>query len=300
MIRMVNVSEVDPLAGIPRRLVDRFNLDRMPFDQRDASVRDLLDLTGVRVAVTGGGGVGLGRACCQKLAALGAAVGVIDIDAESAEQVAADLRRRLGVRAVAVVGSVSVWADAQRVIAASADALGGLDVLINNAGGLFGRQFGPFARLNEQSATSLIERNLLGTMYCTRAALDIMVPHRSGRIINISSEGGRSAMRNIGLYSACKAGVIGFTRSLAHEIGPLGVSTVAVCPGVMMHDGLLKVLTKEDAEAAVRSIEEGFDRTTLGRPSLPDEVANMVAFLATPAGGFVHGTAVSVGGGMSD
>ena len=288
------------LDGVPFEFIERFQLDRMPFEQRGESMLGFLDLTGVRAAVTGGGGIGLGRACCVKLASLGASVAVLDVDRDGAERVATELRERWGVDAVAVVGSITEWDDVERMIQETVDALGGLDLLVNNAGGLFGRQFGPFAELREASARGLIERNLVGTMHCSRAALDVMVPTGAGRIINISSEGGKSAMRNIGLYSACKAGVISFTRSLAHEVGPLGVSVVAVCPGVMMHDGLLQVLAKEGADAAVSSIDDGFRRTTLGRPSLPDEVANMVAFLASPAGAFVHGTAVSVGGGMSD
>jgi 3-oxoacyl-[acyl-carrier protein] reductase len=257
-------------------------------------------LDGRRVAVTGGGGLGLGQACCHQLASLGAAVAVIDVDGPAAERVAAAIAERWGVDAVAVVGSISSWDEASRAVSDAVQALGGLDVLVNNAGGLFGRQFGAFSRIGESSVRALIDRNLLGTMFCTRAALDVMVPAGSGRIINIASEGGRTGMRDIGLYSACKAGVIAFTRSLAHEVGPLGISTVAVCPGVMMHDGLLALLRKAGAEAAVRSIDEGFRRTTLGRPSLPEEVANMVAFLAGDAGAFVHGTSVSVGGGMGD
>lgn len=288
------------MERIPPSLVERFRLDRLPFHQKARGLVDLMGMEGRRVLVTGGGGGGLGQACCHKLASLGAAVAVFDVDHDAAERVCAEVRARWSVEATAVVGSVASWDDCRRAVAQVVADLGGLDVLVNNAGGVFGSQFGPFARISERSAAALIDRNLLGTLYCTRAALDVMLPAGSGRIINIASEGGKVGMPDIGLYNACKAGIIGFTRSLAHEVGPLGVSPVAVCPGVMISDGLLQVLQKEGADAAVRSIEHGFTRSTIGRASLPEEVANMVAFLATEAGAYVHGTAVSVAGGLGD
>ena len=296
---MITILMLPELEGIPRPLVERFHLDALPFHQRHAGVTQLMSLTGRRALVTGGGGGGLGQACCHRLASLGAAVAVCDVDVDAAQRVAGAVGDRWGVETTVVSGSVSVWAEAKACIDQTLVDLGGLDVLVNNAGGVFGRQFGPFAGLSRESADSLVRRNLLGTMYSTRAALDWMLPAGSGRIINIASEGGKVAMRDIALYNACKAGVIGFTRSLAHEVGPHGVSVVAVCPGVMMSEGLLALLQKEGADAAVRSIEHGYERTTIGRASLPEEVANMVAFLATDAASFVHGTAVSVGGGLS-
>jgi 3-oxoacyl-[acyl-carrier protein] reductase len=290
----------DELAGIPAELISRFRLDRLPFQQIPERLTNLISLEGVRALVTGGGGIGLGQAICHRLAGEGASVAVFDFDSERASEVADDVRQRWGVDAIAVAGSVARWSDAHRAVSETVGALGGLDVLVNSAGGVFGRQFGPFARLSHQSVATLIERNVLGTIYCTRAALDWMVPAGRGRIINIASEGGKVGMRDIGLYNACKAAVIGLTSSLARELAGSGVSPVAVCPGVMMSAGLLRLLQKDGADAAAQSIESGFARSTIGRASLPEEVANVVAFLASEAGSYVHATAVSVGGGLSD
>jgi 3-oxoacyl-[acyl-carrier protein] reductase len=297
---MATSVDRDVLANVPAELISRFRLDQLPFDQKGKRLSDLVDLRGQRALVTGGGGVGLGQAICHRLAGQGASIAVFDVDEESASEVVEALRRRWNCEAAAVIGSVGSWAATRRAIADTVAALGGLDILVNNAGGVFGRQFGPFAAISRTSAASLIERNLLGTMYCTHAALEVMLPARRGRIINIASEGGKAGMRDIGLYNACKAGVIAFTRGLARELAQSGVSPVAVCPGVMMSDGLFALLQKEGADAATRSIEEGFARSTIGRPSLPEEVANVVAFLASDAGSYIHATAVSVGGGLSD
>jgi 3-oxoacyl-[acyl-carrier protein] reductase len=125
-----------------------------------------------------------------------------------------------------------------------------------------------------------------------------MLPQHKGRIISIASEAAKIGMAGNVVYSASKAAVMAFTRNLAHEIGPEGVSIVAVCPGLMINERLLN-LWASDATVG-RALDDSLNRSTIGRAAIPDEIASMVAFLASDAGAYVHGTAVSVGGGLSD
>jgi len=135
-------------------------------------------------------------------------------------------------------------------------------------------------------------------MYMTKAVLEVMLPQGHGRIINISSEGGKMGMVGLAAYNSCKAAIIGFTRNLATEVGPQGVSLVAVCPAIMVTDATLQ--QGHFGSSLDGPMGESFKRSSIGRASLPDEVASVVAFLASDAGAYVHGTAVSVGGGASD
>jgi len=100
-------------------------------------------------------------------------------------------------------------------------------------------------------------------------------------------------------YNACKAGVIGFTRSLAAETGPQGVTVVAVCPGIMVSDRTVTALSDSQSRGFA-ALDDAFPRVSLGRGTVADEVAGVVAFLASEAGSFIHGTSLSLGGGMAD
>jgi 3-oxoacyl-[acyl-carrier protein] reductase len=127
-----------------------------------------------------------------------------------------------------------------------------------------------------------------------------MLERGKGRIINVASEGGRVAMRDIAVYGATKAAVISFTSNLATEVGPAGVKVVAVCPAIMISEERMRLLSsKEDDDRMVATYRYAISRTSLGRASTPDEVANVIAYLATDAASYIHGTAISVGGGMS-
>src|SRR5262249_49771302 len=111
--------------------------------------------------------------------------------------------------------------------------LGGLDILVNSAGGVLGLH-GPFARLDSTGIGRLVELNLLGALLMTRAALDWMIPQGRGRVVTISSEGAKMSTPGTCVYNACKAGLLGFNRNLSQELRGTGVTTVAVCPGPMV------------------------------------------------------------------
>jgi 3-oxoacyl-[acyl-carrier protein] reductase len=286
------MSQTDPVDA---RLA-RFGVDRLPVSQIHQRVSDLVGLTGVRALVTGGGGKNLGQAIVHRLAGAGAQVVVADLDGESAISVAEDAADRWTARTFAVSGDTTDWDGAHAVVGETCRLLGGIDLLVNNVGG----GAGEFATMDRARIQQVIATTLLSTLYATRAALDVMLPAGRGCIVNISSEGSRMTGPNISLYNSLKAGVNGFTRNLAAEVGPKGVRVVGVAPGMMLGEGLVETLRHpEGFESRLASMEESLTRISVGRCCLPEEVANMVVFLASDAGAHVHGTTISVGGGMS-
>ena len=226
-----------------RDLLKEIRADRLPSAVKTKRVGELMDLRGRRAIVTGAGGPGLGQACAHRLAGQGAAVAVVDLSEEGARRVAAEVEARWGGRAVAIQGNVFDWAEAHRIVRQSCERLGGIDVLVNNVGG---GPAGPFARQTQEEIDLAVDMTLRGTLYCTRAVLDVMIPQRSGRIINVSSEGGRIGMKNLAVYNAAKSGVIGFTRNLAHEVAEHGIYVLGVCPGIMLHETLKEILRHPD------------------------------------------------------
>jgi NAD(P)-dependent dehydrogenase (short-subunit alcohol dehydrogenase family) len=288
------------LASIPPDVIEQFRLDRLPFEQTMQRPDTLMSLSGKRVVVTGGGGGDLGQACVHRLAAVGAQVAVLDVDDDAAEFVAKEAADRWGAEVFAVHGDVTDWDAIHTAISGASDRMGGLDILVNNAGGAL-RLHGGFLEQDPSAMRRVIDLNFIGVLFATRAAIGPMLARAGrGRIINIASEGGKISLHGLAVYNACKAAVIGLTRNLARELTEQQISLVAVCPGVMVGPHAIERLGSQLATASRATLEEAFGRLTAGRFSLPEEVANVVAFLASAAGAYVHGTAVSVGGGLSD
>ncbi|MEQ1702633.1 MAG: SDR family NAD(P)-dependent oxidoreductase [Ilumatobacteraceae bacterium] len=296
------------LEGVPKDVIDAYHLDRLPLQRPVTSTAELLRLDGKVALVTGGGGQGLGNAICQRLAEQGARIAILDVNAESGHAAADDLARTWGAEACAFAANVADWDSTHDAVSAVAAQFGTIDILINNAGGSgaigtsgnkVGGRTSTFSMMDRADMEITVGVNLFGVLHVTRAVLDVMLPRRSGRIINISSEGGKVGGPSLAVYSSCKAAIIALTRNLAHDLGPEGVSIVAVCPSIMVSERLLKggLLTAKIDDTPLGA---SFRRTTIGRISMADEVASMVAFLASEAGSYVHGTAVSVGGGFSD
>jgi len=276
---------------------------RIPLDSIGKRVTDLLDLRGKRAVVTGGAGINLGQACVNRLAGLGADVAVVDLSAEQvkergfsrhpdapdAEGVAADAARKWSTKTVAIHGDVMDWDGVQDVMAKAADALGGIDILVNNAADV---AVGNFADFGQQEIDRSVRGTLTGPIYCSRAALDYMLPQGHGRIINIGSEAGVSAMPMLTLYGSLKAGLAQFTRFLGKELGPQGIQVLGVNAGSMWGPG--RPLTDDRPETLYPR-----GRTAIQRYELPEEVANMVAFLASDAASAMNGAVIDMGGGMS-
>jgi 3-oxoacyl-[acyl-carrier protein] reductase len=245
------------------------------------SGRGLLD--GRRVLVTAAAGTGIGFATAKRCAEEGAVVAISDRHerrlAESAEQ----LSQMTGRETVAVPCDVTVEDDVQRMFDAVERAIGGIDVLVNNAG-LGGTA--ELAEMTDEQWYSVIEVTLTGTMRCTRAALRRMRGH-GGAIVNNASVIGWRAQAGQSHYAAAKAGVMALTRCAAVEAAPHGIRVNAVAPSLAMHANLAKVTTDE-------LLGELTAREAFGRAAEPWEVANVIVFLASDLSSYMTGEVVSV------
>ena len=239
-----------------------------------------------RHALVTGGGSGIGRAVAHHLARDGAAVTVLDLDAGGARAVAEALLAT-GARTHAVVADVS---DAAALAAAVGDAhraLGAVHILVCCAG-IAG--FAPLLEMTAAQWERMLAVHLTGTFTAAQAVLPDMIAARWGRIITISSVGGLRGGPNLTHYAAAKAGVIGFTKALALEVGMHGITANAVAPGLIDTAMLREGMTDESLGRLVEQVP-------LGRIANPEEVAPAVVFLASPEAEFVTGQVVSPNGG---
>ncbi len=246
----------------------------------------VLDLSG-RVALVTGASRGLGRAIAVALARAGADVAVNFL--QSAERAAEVVRsvEETGRRALAVKADVSDLADAASLVERTAEEFGRLDVLVNNAGIT---RDGLLLRLKEEDWDQVLATNLKSLFNCTKAASRIMLKQRRGRIINISSVIGLLGNAGQTNYAAAKAGIIGFTKAAARELGSRGITVNAVAPGFIMSE------MTEHLPEAMKSDYLG--RIPLGRFGDPEDVAKAVLFLASDGAAYITGVTLTVDGGL--
>jgi NAD(P)-dependent dehydrogenase (short-subunit alcohol dehydrogenase family) len=238
-----------------------------------------LSAKGLRVIVTAGG-AGIGRAIAQTFLDAGARVHTCDVDARTKPDTVAD---------------VAKLADVERLFQEAQRLLGGLDVLVNNAG-----IAGPTAKVEEVDPADwdrCIAVDLSGMFYCTRKAMPLIKRAGGGSIVNLSSAAGRHGFPQRSPYSAAKWGVVGFTKSLAVEAGPDKVRVNAILPGIVEGERIERVIGAK-AKATGVSYEE-FQRKFLDTTSLhstvsAQDIANMALFLCTPAGAKITGQALAV------
>lgn len=251
-----------------------------------------LDLTGRRVLVTGGG-QGVGRAIASGLAGAGAEVVVNDIDGGRAESVVADIVATGGL-ATASVFDVTDHESVTRAV----ESLGTVDVLVNNAGnagtGGFGAR-GPFAESDPADWEPFLRVNLYGALHCCRAVLPAMIENRWGRIITIVSDAGRSGDAGGAVYGAAKAGAAGLTRSLALENGRHGVTANNISLGTMRTE-VTEAVWADPVDPTAKEILRGY---AIRRPGEPDEVAPLVAYLASDHARWITGQTYPLNGGYS-
>ena len=244
------------------------------------------DLSG-KVALVTGAGRGMGRAIAVMLAGRGAEVVVNDQSPQMLEEVKQQLTG-LGGKGWTVAADVTKSESVRAMVDTLIERAGSLDILINNAGTL---RPTPYADISEDEWNLVVDVNLKGVFLCSQAALPQMSKRGWGRVINISSSAGKNVSTVGGVhYTAAKAGVLGVTRHLAKEVARFGVTVNAVCPGLIDTDMVRQTITDQ----AVEKYARGFPTPRLGRP---DEVAELVAFLASHRSSYITGASFDINGG---
>ena len=252
-----------------------------------------------KVALITGAGRGIGRAIALRLAREGCDVALSDLNAETAEEGAAEARA-LGRRAVAIASDVTRADQVDAMVRRTLAELGRIDALVNNAGIQI---VVPMLELSEQQWDSLFDVNLKSYWLCARAVAPHMIERgRGGKIINAASRAGKtpSKLSPTGAYATTKHAVIGFTRALAFELAPHRINVNCYCPGVVdtpMWDLIDREVARRTGAALGATRARAVAEIPLGRIEQPEDVANLVAFLASAESDYMTGQAINITGG---
>ena len=240
-----------------------------------------------RVALVTGAASGIGRAIAIRLAEEGARVAIADINQPGATAVA----REIGANAIAVHIDVTDAASVAAAVERTSAALGTIDILVNNAGW---DKAEPFVESAEDTWHKVLAINLLGPMHCTKAVLPGMIERGAGRIVSISSDAGRVGSSGEAVYSAAKAGIIGFSKTVAREVARHHINVNVVCPGPTATP-----LLEQVAAGNPRLVDALTRAIPFGRLGQPGDIAGAVAFLASDDAAFITGQTLSVSGGLT-
>ena len=240
-----------------------------------------------KVALVTGASRGIGRAVALKLASEGAKVAINYAGSQGkAEEVKAEIEK-LGGEAILVQANVADSAAVEEMVAKVVEAFGTIDILVNNAGIT---RDGLLARMKDEDFEAVVDTNLKGVFYCTKAVSKLMMTKRSGRIVNMASVVGITGNAGQTNYAASKAGVIGFSKSAAKELASRGITVNMVAPGFIATD-MTDAMTDTAREAVLGTIP-------MKRMGQPEDVANAVLFLVSENASYITGQIVNVDGGM--
>jgi 3-oxoacyl-[acyl-carrier protein] reductase len=241
-----------------------------------------------RVALVVGGGQGIGRAICEAYAREGAAVAVVDIRQDTAEQ-AAEALRAAGGKAIAIAGNAARRDEVFAAAEAAREAFGPVTVLVNNA---MWNRYGPLEEQSEETIGRMIDVGFKGVIWGYQAVLEQMRGAGGGAIVNIASPSAVLAMKHGIMYSAIKAAVAAATRSAAAEYGGDNIRVNAIAPGSTRTDGAMRVVTEE-------AWERRRQRVPLGRLGEPEDIARAAVYLASEESSYVTGDMLFVDGGIT-
>jgi len=240
-----------------------------------------------KTAVVTGSARGLGKAIALKLASLGANIVLNDIPSSESLDETAEEFKKAGYKVVVTRGDVRNSEDVKAMIAAGVDAFGSVDILVNNAGITNDK---PMALMSEDDWDIVLDINLKGAFLCTKFAAKQMMKQKYGRIVNLASVAGRYGNKGQANYSASKAGLIGLTKTTAKEFASRGITCNAVAPGTIKSK-MTDALPEEVRNKYLENIP-------LGRFGTPEDVANVVAFLASDDASYVTAQVIDIDGGL--
>jgi 2-hydroxycyclohexanecarboxyl-CoA dehydrogenase len=243
-----------------------------------------------KVAIVTGGGGGIGGATCRRFAEAGTMVAVFDVDAAAAERVAG----AIGDRAVAVACDITDHAAVAAAVAGVEARFGRIDILVNNAGWDVFRLFKDSSPADWQK---LISINLIGALNMHHAVLPGMIARGGGRIVNIASDAARVGSSGEAVYAACKAGLVGFSKTLAREHARHRINVNVVCPGAT-HTALFEGY--KQGAGNPDKLEEAFRRAIpMGRIGEPEDLPGAILFFSSDDAAFITGQVISVSGGLT-
>jgi len=246
------------------------------------------DFAGKVAIVTAAAGAGIGQAVARNFAREGAHVIVSDAHARRPYQVAEEITREYGIKAIGMQCDVRNREQVAAMVKAAVQEWGKIDILVNNAGI---DQPVPVWEMSDETWDLVIDVNLKGTFNCCRAVLPVMMKQRQGKIVNLSSVVAWMGGKDEGAaYVAAKAGIQGFTRAVAHQVGKYNINVNAVAPGLIYNPFLEKVRPAEYFEEVKKQI-------VLGRTGAPQDVANAVLFLCSEKADYITGACLCVSGG---
>ncbi|MDD5191095.1 MAG: 3-oxoacyl-[acyl-carrier-protein] reductase [Dehalococcoidales bacterium] len=246
-----------------------------------------MNLTG-KVAIITGGGRGIGREIALKLAEVGADIVINDIGNPAPAEETAELVKKLGRRSLAILGDISNTEDVNKLVETTIATMGKVDILVNNAGIT---RDGLLMRMSDEDWDKVLTVNLKGVFLCTRAVLRPMIKARAGRIISMSSIVGIIGNAGQANYASAKAGIIGFTKSIAKEVASRSITVNAIAPG-FIDTAMTQQLPEEKRKELAGHIPAGF----LGTPR---DIAEGVAFLASDEARYITGQVLTIDGGIS-